>query len=124
MTTSEDNFKFLGLEKGQFLVALIVAFALGAVLNAATLAYAVSQNSERVAAEAALFYNQLRIDCAQKTYAQAQVVATSDLLADNSGSIVGGVPRHILSAQLDSLRQYRDTFKSLDCREFSGSAPS
>lgn len=129
LTTSSSSSKptFLGMDKLEFMVVLMLLFALGAVLNGLTLAFTVWQNGNRIAENRQLALESLQHNCAQRKFAQEQVEASANFLAEHSGDLVIGdvkVSRKQLVEQLNQRRAFRNTYNSLDCRQFAGAGPS
>lgn len=117
--------KFLGIRRDKFDVILMVTFCFIVLLNGFALAYVVRENSKRAKEVAAVAETVLAVNCSQRAYAQSQVEQTSDLLAKSSQeTFYGGITRSQLFTQLKNQRDYRDTFKGLDCRAYNGSGPS
>lgn len=116
--------RFLGVAREKLDLAILITFCAIVVLDGLALGFVVRENSLRAKEVAIVAATVLESHCGQRTYAQSQVEHTSDLLASTSREVFyGGITRSQMFDQLKSQRAYRDTFKGLDCRAYSGTGP-
>lgn len=116
--------KFLGLSRDKFDAALMTFCAL-VLLDGIALAYVVKENSDRAKEVAIVAETVLAVNCSQRAYAQSQVEQTANLLSiSGSNLFYCQVSRDYLVLQLKRQREFRDTFKGLDCRAYPGSGPN
>lgn len=112
--------KFLGVGRDKFDVIIMIFFSFLVLLDGVALAYVVKENSQRAKEVAIVADTVLAVNCSQRTYAQSQVEHTANLLAASGSDRFW---RESLVIQLERQREFRDTFKGLDCRVYSGSGP-
>lgn len=96
---------FLGMRKGQIAIFLVIIFAMGALVNAATLAYSIN-TTRAVAVE------NLRINCSLGKYVDSRVRDTEDLIKNfTANSAIAAT----LQARLESDKELAKIYANLDC---------
>lgn len=115
--------QFIGLHKEQFLMIMLLVFALTSTLSLVALGLSVRANSHAAdAARNKVLVADKLIDqthsalCGIKYNAQKQVEATANLLATNTkAEPIPGISRQTFVDSLKRQRDFRDTLKELDC---------
>lgn len=130
---------FLGLTKFQFTLTTLIVAVVCVFVSLLTFAYSVTANSDRIAegarrdarieqvaqtaATAAEKVNDLAesnqaVNCAERDQLQKDIVRTADILIENQGNMIFGIPRELIEQGLTEDRKQRDIFdKYIDCTE-------